>query len=126
MDLRNFLKDQIEKGKINWESRSELIRSAGEKVNGHTNRVLKEYENKFRFGSLIEIKNKAIKNYFDKQAKNTPISVEGVVNVINQDLPKEQKDNPNLFKTNYFKKTFYGNFEQLINGNFAKLKIWHY
>jgi hypothetical protein len=39
---------------------------------------------------------------------------------------KEQKDNPNLFKTNYFKKTFYGNFEQLINGNFAKLKIWHY
>tara|TARA_Y100000310_G_C20129333_1_gene555120 strand:+ start:109 stop:426 length:318 start_codon:yes stop_codon:yes gene_type:complete len=39
---------------------------------------------------------------------------------------KEQKDNPNLFKTNYFKKTFYGNFEQLINGNFAKLKIWAY
>ena len=38
----------------------------------------------------------------------------------------EQKDNPNLFKNNYFKKTFYGNFEQLINGNFGKLKIWHY
>ena len=38
----------------------------------------------------------------------------------------DQKNNPNLFKTNYFKKTLYGNFEQLINGNFDKLKIWHY
>ena len=33
------------------------------------------------------------------------------------------------FKTKYFKKTFYGNFKQLINGNFYnlnKLKIWAY
>ena len=33
------------------------------------------------------------------------------------------------FKTKHFKKTFYGNFKQLINGNFYnlnKLKIWAY
>ena len=32
MDLRNFLKNQIKKGKINWESRSELIRASGENI----------------------------------------------------------------------------------------------
>ena len=84
MDLRNYLKNQIEKGKTNWESRSALIRAAGENVNGHTNRVLKEYENNFHFGSVIDIKNKEIKKYFDKQLKNSLISVEGAVKVINK------------------------------------------
>ena len=69
MDLRNFLKDQIEKGKINWESRSELIRASGENINGHTNRIVKEFEQKFRFGSVVDQKNKAmlskkLANYF--------------------------------------------------------------
>ena len=51
MNLRDFLKNQIEKGKTNWESRSELIRASGENINGHTNRIVKEFEQKFR-GSL--------------------------------------------------------------------------
>ena len=89
MDLRNFLKNQIEKGKTSWKSKSVLIRAAQEKVNGHTFRVLKEYENKFHFGSIIKIKNKAIKNYFDKQPKNSLISVEGAVKIINENLPKD-------------------------------------
>ena len=91
MDLRNFLKNQIKKGKINWESRSVLIRAAQEKVNGYTFRVLKEHENKFHFGSIIKIKNKAIKNYFYKQPKNSLISVEGAVKIINENLPKDMQ-----------------------------------
>ena len=91
MDLRNFLKDQIEKGKINWESRSELIRASGENINGHTNRIVKEFEQKFRFGSTIDQKNKEIKKYFDKQPKNSLISVEGAVKTINLDLPEDNQ-----------------------------------
>ncbi len=91
MNLRSYLKNQIEKGKTNWESRSALIRAAGENVNGHTNRVLKEYENKFHFGSVIEIKNREIKKYFDKQPKNSFISVEGTVKLINKNLPKDMQ-----------------------------------
>ena len=89
MNLRIYLKNQIEKGKTNWESRSALIRAAGENVNGHTNRVLKEYENKFKFGSVIEIKNKEIYKYFKSQPKNSLISVEGAVKIINKNLPKD-------------------------------------
>ena len=91
MDLRAFLKNQIEKGKINWESRSELIRTSGENINGHTNRIVKEFEQKFRFGSAIDQKNKEIKKYFDKQSKNSIISVEGAVKIINLDLPKDNQ-----------------------------------
>ena len=89
MNLRDFLKNQIEKGKTNWESRSELIRASGENINGHTNRIVKEFEQKFRFGSAIDQKNKEIKKYFDKQPKNSLISVEGAVKTINLDLPKD-------------------------------------
>ena len=91
MDLRAFLKNQIEKGKINWESRSELIRASGENINGHTNRIVKEFEQKFRFGSAINQKNKEIKKYFDKQPKNSLISVEGAVKTINLDLPEDNQ-----------------------------------
>ena len=91
MNLRNFLKNQIEKGKINWESRSELIRASGENINGHTNRIVKEFEQKFRFGSAIDQKNKEIKKYFDKQPKNSLISVEGAVKTFNLDLPEDNQ-----------------------------------
>ena len=91
MYLRNYLKNKIKKGKTNWESRSALIRAAGENVNGHTNRVLKEYENNFDFGSVIDIKNKEIKKYFNKQPKNSLISVEGAVKVINKNLSKDMQ-----------------------------------
>ena len=88
MKLREYLENQIQKGKIEWESRSELIRASGSKVNGNTNKILKEYENKFQFGSSTEIKNKEIKKYFDNQPKNSFISVEGAANQIQKELPK--------------------------------------
>ena len=91
MNLRDFLKNQIEKGKTNWESRSELIRASGENINGHTNRIVKEFEQKFCFGSAIDQKNKEIKKYFDKQPKNSLISVEGAVKTINLDLPEDNE-----------------------------------
>ena len=89
MSLRNFIKDQIKKNNVDWESKSALIRSAGETVNGHSNRILKEFEENFNFGLSIEIKNKEIKKYFNKQPKNSLISVEGAVKIINKNLPNK-------------------------------------
>ena len=91
MDLKSFLKNQIDKGNTEWESRSELLRASKTKISGHSKRILKEYENKFNFGLATQAKNDAIKKYFDKQPKNSLISVEGAVNIINQDLPKHIK-----------------------------------
>ena len=91
MDFRSFIKNQIEKGNKIWESRSALIRASGEKANGHNNRILKEYEDKFLFGPIADLKNKEIKKYFDKQPKNSLISVEGAVKIINQNLPKGER-----------------------------------
>ena len=88
MDLKKFLKDQIDKGNTDWENKSELIRASKTKVSGNSKRILKEFENKFNFGLAIESKNDAIKKYFDKQPKNSLINVEGAVNIINQDLPE--------------------------------------
>ena len=88
MKLREYLENQIQKGKIEWESRSELIRASGSKANGNTNKILKEYENKFKFGSITEIKNKEIKKYFDNQPKDSFISVEGAAKQIQKELPK--------------------------------------
>ena len=88
-DFRSFIELQLTKGNTDWESRRDLIRSSGQKISGHNNRILKEYEKKFNFGSITEIKNKAIKNYFDTMPKNSLISVEGAVKIINQKLPKK-------------------------------------
>ena len=88
MKFREFLDSQIKKGNTSWESRSEIIRASGSTQSGHTVRVLKEYENKFQFGSVTEIKNKEIKKYFDKQPKDSFISVEGAANQIQKELPK--------------------------------------
>ena len=89
MKFREYLENQIKRGKIEWESRSQLIRASGSKANGHINKILKEFENKFKFGSIIEIKNKEIDKYFKLQPKNSLISVEGAVKVINKNLPKD-------------------------------------
>ena len=89
MGLKNFIKDQIKNNNIDWESKSALIRSAGETVNGHSNRILKEFEDNFNFGLSIEIKNKEIKKYFNKQPKNSLISVVGAVKIINKNLPNK-------------------------------------
>ena len=91
MNLKNFLQNQIDKGNTNWESRSALIRAAKEQVNGHTNRIVKEFEQKFRFGSSIEQKNKEIKKYFKQQPKNSLFSVEGAVKTINLGLPEDNQ-----------------------------------
>ena len=91
MDLKSFLKNQIDKGNIDWESRSELLRASKTKISGHSKRILKEYENEFNFGLATQAKNDAIKKYFDRQPKNSLISVEGAVKIINKDLPKHIK-----------------------------------
>ena len=91
MNLKNFLQNQIDKGNTNWKSRSALIRAAKEKVNGHTNRIVKKFEQKFRFGSSIDQKNKEIKRYFNKQPKNSLISVVGAVKTINLKLPENNQ-----------------------------------
>ena len=91
MSLRNFIKDQIKNNNVDWESKSALIRSAGETVNGHSNRVLKEYENEFIFGISLETKNREIKKYFEAQPKNSLISVEGAVKIINKNLSKKNQ-----------------------------------
>jgi len=91
MNFKEFLENQIKKGKIEWESRSELIRSSDNKANGHINRVLKEYEDKFQFGSVTEIKNREIHKYFKSLPKGSFISVEGAVKIINQSLPKDMQ-----------------------------------
>ena len=91
MEFEDFLKSQIQSGKTNWNSKSELIRAAKIKVNGQSNRILKKFEKDFSFDAAINIKNKAIKKYFDNQIPNSFISVEGAVNIINQELPKNLK-----------------------------------
>jgi len=91
MDFRKYLDNQIKNKKINWESRSALIRAAGQSVNGHTNRILKNYENNFNFGTILEIKNKEIKKYFSNQPKDSFISVVGAVKIINESLPKDMQ-----------------------------------
>ena len=88
MKFREFLDNQIKKGNTSWESRSEIIRASGSSQSGNTARILKEYENKFKFGSINEIKNKKIKKYFDNQPKDSFISVEGAANQIQKELPK--------------------------------------
>ena len=88
MKFREFLDNQIKKGNTSWESRSEIIRASGSSQSGNTARILKEYENKFKFGSITEIKNKEIKKYFDNLPKNSFISVEGAANQIQKELPK--------------------------------------
>ena len=89
--MKNFLKNQIDKGNIEWESKSELLRASKTKISGHSKRILKEYENKFNFGLSTQVKNDAIKKYFNKQPKNSLISVEGAVKIINSDLPNDMK-----------------------------------
>jgi len=88
IDLKSFLKNQIDKGNTEWESRSELLRASKAKISGHSKRILKEYENKFKFGLAIQAKNNAIKKYFDKLPKNSLVNVVGAVNTINEDLPE--------------------------------------
>ena len=81
----------LKNNNVDWESKSALIRSAGEVVNGYSNRVLKEYEKEFNFGISLKAKNKEIKKYFEAQPKDSLISVEGAVKFINKNLSKKDQ-----------------------------------
>ena len=89
--LEQFLEKQIDNGNIDWESKSKLIRTSGEKINGNTTKIVKKFKNKFNFGLSIDQKNIAIKKYFDKFSKNSFISVTAAVKGINEYLPKNNK-----------------------------------
>ena len=87
--LEQFLEKQINSGNIDWESKSKLIRSSDEKVNGHTTKILNKFEHKFNFS--IDLKNKEIKKYFDQLPKNSIINVLRARDEINKNLsPKNQ------------------------------------
>ena len=126
MDLKSFLKNQIDKGNIEWESRSELLRASKTKISGHSKRILKEYEKKFNFGLALQAKNDAIKKYFDKQPKNSLISVEGAVNIINQDLPKHIKISETIIYSRLEDKNFNNkNLKaQTLDNQVSKFKLY--
>ena len=87
--LEQFLEKQINSGNIEWESKSKLIRSSNEQVNGHTTKILKKFENKFNFS--IDLKNKEIKKYFDKLPKNSIINVLRARDEINKNLSSKNQ-----------------------------------
>ena len=126
MDLKSFLKNQIDKGNINWESRSELLRASKIKISGHSKRILKEYENKFNFGLATQVKNDAIKKYFNKQPKNSLISVEGAVKIINADLPKDIKISETIIYSRLEDKNFNNkNLKaQTLDNQVSKFKLY--
>ncbi len=126
MDLKSFLKNQIDKGNIDWESRSELLRASKTKISGHSKRILKEYENKFNFGLVTQAKNDAIKKYFDRQPKNSLIGVEGAVKIINKDLNKDVKIGVTIIYNrlkdkNFNKKNLKG---QTLDNQVSKFKLY--
>ncbi len=126
MDLKSFLKNQIDKGNIEWESRSELLRASKAKISGHSNRILKEYENKFNFGLATQTKNDAIKKYFDEQSENSLINVEGAVVIINQNLPKNMQISETIIYSRLKDKNF--NYKKLkgqtLDNQVSKTKLY--
>jgi len=126
MDLKNFLKNQIDKGNIEWESRSALIRASKAKISGHSKRILKEFEHKFNFGLSTEVKNNAIKKYFDKQPKDSLISVEGAVNIINQNLSKDTQIGETIVRNRLADKKFNKNNlqGQTLDNQVSKFKLY--
>ena len=126
MDLKSFLKNQIDKGNIEWESRSELLRASKTKISGHSKRILKEFENKFNFGLAKQVKDDAIKKYFDKQPKNSLISVEGAVKIINENLNEDMKIGVTIIYNrlkdkNFNKKNLKG---QTLDNQVSKTKLY--
>ena len=87
--LEQFLEKQINSGNIDWESKSKLIRSSNEQINGHTTKILKKFEHKFNFS--IDLKNKEIKKYFDKLPKNSIINVLKARDEINKNLSSKNQ-----------------------------------
>ena len=88
MKLKDFLEKQLSSGKLIWNSKSELIRASGNKINGYNNKILEEYKSKFKFGSSLEIKNNEIKKYFNSLQEGSFVNVTGAVIKIQEQLPK--------------------------------------
>ena len=126
MDLKSFLKNQIDKGNIDWESRSELLRASKTKISGHSKRILKEYENKFNFGLATQTKNDAIKKYFDEQPENSLINVEGAVSTINLDLSEETQISETIIYSRLKDKNFNNkNLKaQTLDNQVSKFKLY--
>ena len=149
-ELEQFLEKQINSGNIDWDSKSKLIRSSGEKVNGNTNKIVKKFENKFNFS--IDLKNNEIKKYFDQLPKNSIINVLRARDEINKNLStknqiggersckiiydrlKDPKFNTNNLKPQTLdnhasKTTIYKvskQFEEKVKNMNEKLKNWAY
>ena len=129
-ELENFLENQIEKGNTKFRTRGEIFKKAGVKPHGGNQNILKKYIDKFeitsgsRLGGDIDLKNKAIKIYFNKFTKNSSINVTKAVEEINNNLSKNNKisetiiydrlDDPN-FNTNNLK-------QQSLSKHFSLLK----
>jgi len=96
-ELENFLENQIEKGNTKFRTRGEIFKKARVKPHGGNQNILKKYIDKFeitsgsRLGGDIDLKNKAIKIYFNKFTKNSSINVTKAVEEINNNLPKNNK-----------------------------------
>ena len=96
-EFEKFLENQIEKGNKKFRTRGEIFKKAGVKPHGGNQNILKKYINKFqitsgsRLGGDIDLKNKAIKIYFNKFTKNSSINVTKAVEEINNNLPLNSK-----------------------------------
>ena len=96
-EFEKFLENQIEKGNKKFRTRGEIFKKAGVKPHGGNQNILKKYINKFqitsgsRLGGDIDLKNKAIKIYFNKFTKNSSINVTKAVEEINNNLPANNK-----------------------------------
>ena len=96
-EFEKFLENQIEKGNKKFRTRGEIFKKAGVKPHGGNQNILKKYINKFqitsgsRLGGDIDLKNKAIKIYFNKFSKNSSINVTKSVEEINNNLPLNNK-----------------------------------
>tara|TARA_Y100000590_G_scaffold424820_1_gene532152 strand:+ start:546 stop:1217 length:672 start_codon:yes stop_codon:yes gene_type:complete len=96
-EFEKFLENQIEKGNKKFRTRGEIFKKAGVKPHGGNQNILKKYINKFqitsgsRLGGNIDLKNKAIKIYFNKFTKNSSINVTKAVEEINNNLPLNSK-----------------------------------
>ena len=55
-DFRSFIELQLTKGNTDWESRSDLIRSSGQKISGHINRILKVLDHALESTKNMEAK----------------------------------------------------------------------
>ena len=106
MKLKDFLEKQLSSGKLIWNSKSELIRASGNKINGYNNKILEKYKSKFKFGSSLEIKNNEIKKYFNSLKDGSFVNVTGAVIKIQEQLPKNISISETVIYNRLADKTF--------------------